>query len=478
MKNEIVFILDKDGNPLMPSTNLGKIKWLLKRKEAKIIHHEPFFTIQLLKESKTFTKDCSLGVDCGFKFIGFSAVMDDTKKEIVGGHLELDMLISERLNERAMHRNKRRASLRYRESRFDNRTRTPNWLPPSIQHKIDAHIKLILFLLENLPIKTLNIEIGSFDLAKIINPDITNEEYQIGIKYGFFNTREAVLFRDDHKCQNPNCKNKVKQQILEVHHIKYRSLGGSDSPTNLITLCNKCHTNKNHNEGNFLWNWKEEKKKAKTLKDSTFMNYIKKYVYYELKNRFSKTNLIINSTFGFSTKDKRIKFNITKSHHNDAFVIAGGTDSNLLANDTILKTERRNNRVLETFRDAKYIDSRDNIKKNAKDLNSGRKKRNENLSTENERKYRLPVINEKTGKKDKASKGMRIKCKGASLFSPKSKVLVLKDYETPKVKVKKGDVFICKGTSNVNKYVLIDKDKQIPLKICKKISHRKGIIRK
>ncbi|MEI3336354.1 MAG: HNH endonuclease [Clostridium sp.] len=62
-----------------------------------------------------------------------------------------------------------------------------------------------------------------------------------------------MRYRYNHKCQNPNCKNKDKKdQILKIHHIKYRSEGGSDRPENLITLCSKCHTPANHKKGKFL----------------------------------------------------------------------------------------------------------------------------------------------------------------------------------------------------------------------------------
>lgn len=30
---------------------------------------------------------------------------------------------------------------------------------------------------------------------------------------------------------------------LDVHHIRYRSLGGGNEPTNLIGLCRQCHSN-------------------------------------------------------------------------------------------------------------------------------------------------------------------------------------------------------------------------------------------
>ena len=103
--------------------------------------------------------------------------------------------------------------------------------------------------------------------------------------FGFWNVREFVLHRDGHKCQNPNCIHKdKKEQILKVHHIRYRSEGGSDRPENLITLCSKCHTPANHKKGKFLYDWCVNGKKVRGFKDATFMSMIRWYLVNELKS--------------------------------------------------------------------------------------------------------------------------------------------------------------------------------------------------
>lgn len=48
--------------------------------------------------------------------------------------------------------------------------------------------------------------------------------------------REQILRRDKHRCRN--CRQHLD---VNVHHIVFRSRGGSHDPTNLITLCNTCH---------------------------------------------------------------------------------------------------------------------------------------------------------------------------------------------------------------------------------------------
>lgn len=472
---KIVFVLDVYGNPLMPTSKIGKVRKWLKNGEAKIHSYEPFFTIQLTKKVENHSQNLTLGIDTGYSFIGYSIINSDTGCEMIGGHLELDSNISQRISAKSMYRNQRRSRLRYREPRFDNRSKKENWLPPSTQQKIDKHIQLINKLAKITPINQINIELGNFDMAKMKNPEISGTEYQQGDAFGFFNIREAVLFRDEHKCQNPNCKNQEKNKILQVHHIVYRtSHGGTDSPQNLITLCNKCHTSKNHKEDGFLWQWMKEKKKSRKLKDATFMNIVKSFVYKSLKENFE---IPINVTYGYLTKNSRIINKIEKSHHLDAFVIAGGINQNLSSEDFNFKTIRRNNRSLETFRDAKYIDSRDGSEKTGKELFCGRTSRNKTHNQQNLKKFRKPIIDEKTGKRKSITKGNRSIRTEKSKFPKGSKILITEDWSNSKNSVNKGKKFICLGTLNKNSYVYLPDGKNyVPAKICKVIAKRKGIV--
>ena len=49
-------------------------------------------------------------------------------------------------------------------------------------------------------------------------------------------TRKMVYKRDGYQCAM--CSD---VRVLQIHHAVKRSLGGSDFPENLITLCWKCH---------------------------------------------------------------------------------------------------------------------------------------------------------------------------------------------------------------------------------------------
>ena len=60
----MVYVKSIDGQSLMPTNRHGKIRRLLKSKQARVIARCPF-TIQLLFETGHEVQDLSLGVDTG-----------------------------------------------------------------------------------------------------------------------------------------------------------------------------------------------------------------------------------------------------------------------------------------------------------------------------------------------------------------------------------------------------------------------------
>ncbi|MDI6919974.1 RNA-guided endonuclease IscB, partial [Clostridium botulinum] len=350
----------------MPTNRYAKIRVLLKSKKAVVVNSKPF-TIKLLYNTEDFVQPITLGIDSGYLNIGLSAITKE--KELISAEVKLLKGMSERLKEKAMHRRQRRSRLRYRKPRFDNRKRSKDWLAPSIQHKYDSHIRFIDKLKKLLPITNIIIEVANFDTHKLKDPSIEGADYQNGEQKDFFNLREYILHRDGHKCQNPNCKNKNAESILQVHHIGFWKQDRSDRPGNLITLCNKCHTPKNHKKNGFLYGWQP---KVKSFKEATFMSMIR----WRLVN-----TLDCNHTYGYITKSNRIALKLEKTHYNDAFCIAGGSSQSRV-NPLIFEQIKRNSRSLEKFYDAKVIDIRTNTKVSGLELFNGRRTRNKNLNSE------------------------------------------------------------------------------------------------
>ena len=72
----LIYVINMNGQPLMPTERCGKIRRLLKDNKAKVIKRCPF-TIQLLYETTNKVQDITLGVDSGSKHIGISATTTD-----------------------------------------------------------------------------------------------------------------------------------------------------------------------------------------------------------------------------------------------------------------------------------------------------------------------------------------------------------------------------------------------------------------
>jgi N6-L-threonylcarbamoyladenine synthase len=320
----MVYVLNQNDKPLMPCSP-GKAKRLLKTGKAVVTTRTPF-VIKLLNGSSGYVQPVTLGVDSGFIHIGLSAVTE--RKEVYSADVVLRSDIVELNSERRMYRRNRRGRKTwYRQPRFDNRKKPEGWLAPSIQHKLDSHKKLICRVQQILPITRVIIEVAAFDIQKIKNPEIEGIDYQNGDQAGFWNTREYVLYRDGHRCQAPKCSHKDK--ILNVHHIEGRNTGG-DRPGNLITLCETCHDK--HHRGMLVL----KIKRTNGFRAETFMSMVR----WRLINQTGAEH-----TFGYMTKSGRIALKLEKSHVNDAFVIAGGTDQGR-AGQLLIRQVRKCNRKL------------------------------------------------------------------------------------------------------------------------------------
>lgn len=196
---------------LMPCTP-RKARKLLKEGKAKVVRRTPF-TIQLTIPTGESKQPITLGVDSGYHHIGLAAVTDSGKKEVYSADVKLRNDIVKLNSERRQYRRFRRyRKTWYRKSRFLNRKKPEGWLAPSIQHKLDSHLKIINKVKEILPISEISVEVAAFDIQKIKNPKLEGVEYQNGVQKGFWNVREYVLYRDGHVCQNCQGQSKSKSK--------------------------------------------------------------------------------------------------------------------------------------------------------------------------------------------------------------------------------------------------------------------------
>lgn len=303
-----VFIKNMRGQALMPCSQ-RKARLLLKQGKAKIVGYKPF-TIQLTYATGEAKQEIHVGIDEGARHIGIAITSQN--KVLAKGEVELRQDVHSLLTTRAMYRRDRRnRKTRYRKSRFLNRKRKDGWLPPSIEGKLNANFFWIDKFCSLVPNPKLHIEVGKFDVAKMINPEIQGVDYQHGQTYDYHDVRYYVFARDEYTCQV--CKKKGK--ILHTHHIIYRSKGGTDRADNLITVCTECHTSKNHKQGGILYKWMKEGKKVKQYKEATFMNILRVRTYKKYPNAII--------TYGSITTPKRKELGLEKTHYNDAIAITG-----------------------------------------------------------------------------------------------------------------------------------------------------------
>ena len=315
----------------MPTERCGKIGYLLRHGKAHVVSRVPF-VVQLDYDSTTYTQDVSLGIDAGSKHIGVSARSD--KKEMLAAQVELRSDIVKLLSiRRELRRNRRNRKTRYRKARFDNRKKKDGWLAPSVEQKIESHLKVIRLVHKLLPITKTTIEVAQFDAQKIKNPYINGDDYQQGEQMGFWNVREYVLARDGHKCVH--CKGKSKDPILNVHHMESRKTGGN-SPSNLVTLCETCH--KAYHRGEFDL----KIKRGSSLRDAAVMNIMRWAVYERAKAEFGNVQL----TYGYVTKHTRLENCINKTHAADAFCISKNVHAMRLSSFFMCRCVPRHTRTL------------------------------------------------------------------------------------------------------------------------------------
>ena len=326
-----VYVLNMRGQPLMPTTP-KKARIVLKQNKAKVTKRTPF-TIQLTHQTGEAKQNITLGIDSGYKYVGFSGATKE--RELISGELTLRTDIRKKLQDRAMYRRTRRSRLWHRQPRFNNRNRKENWFAPSIEHKVQTHIRLIQKIKAILPISNTIMEIANFDTQKMQNPEISNKEYQQGELQGY-EIREYLLEKWGRKCAYCNKKNIP----LEIEHIIPKSRGGSNRVSNLTLACNKCNLKKGKQTAEEFGFPNIQKQAKQSLKATMFMNIVKKRIVKELNCDY---------TYGYITKHNRIKANIEKSHSNDAFVIAKGNTQQRTMPFTCGQV-RRNNRKLQTNR--------------------------------------------------------------------------------------------------------------------------------
>ncbi|MDR1000832.1 MAG: HNH endonuclease, partial [Clostridiales bacterium] len=344
----MVYVLNKEGIPIMPTARHGRVRRLLERGQAKVVRRTPF-TIQLAYDTEDITQPVTLGIDAGSKTVGVSTTTET--KELYAAECKLRADVTKNLSARREFRRARRnRKTRYRAPRFNNRIRAKHkgWLAPSIEQKINTHIQLIKTVCNLLPITKIIIETAEFDTQRLKamlegKPLPVGADYQLGEQYDEYNTRQYIFHRDGYRCRvcgskHGDTQNGVKVKF-HVHHLESRKTGGN-APNNLITLCRRCHTK--YHEGKLLL--PETLRKPYSMRDATFMGITRKTLMGRVRRLFP--GIEVMETHGYITKCRRETARLQKSHAVDARCITDSPMAKPLDCIYQQKAVRRHNRQL------------------------------------------------------------------------------------------------------------------------------------
>lgn len=307
----LVYVLHKDGTPLMPCSPYVA-RMLLRDGKATVKRRTPF-TIKLLEDTGKYVEKLTIGIDPGSSVVG-SAVVNSKGSVFFLGERVVRNDITKTMKQRASYRrNRRNRKTRYRQPRFLNRasSRKEDRLPPTVVSKLNSHKTLIKFIMSILPVHRVVVEQAKFDVHRISNPNVSKKygwAYQHGQMYGWENTKSYVRDRDGYQCK----KCKAKNTRLEVHHILEKINGGTDTPDNLITLCSDCH-GKIHMGTMGLGKKKLASKTRHATQTDTIVAYLLKWV--------KTLDVWVSTTFGSLTKVTRELYKIKKRHCKDALAI-------------------------------------------------------------------------------------------------------------------------------------------------------------
>lgn len=361
-----VYVLNRKGEPLMPTTRYGHVRKLLKSGKATAVNNHPF-TIRLKYDTPDIIQSLTLGVDTGRENIGLGVSDENGNCVYLAEIVTNNKAVTKNMQERKVYRNARRRNRRIRkqrkalqngntiqngnddilrskkeckskeirypgmeetitckiikgkEAKFNNRKRNKDWLTPSARNLVQCHEIAVKRVMEILPIRNIVIERVCFNFQKLENESIENWQYGKGPLYGFASYKDYVKGQQHGRCLL--CNNR----IAHYHHVKYKSCNGSDNVKNIAGLCNNCHE-KVHNDIEYekkLLQAKEGLRKSHTI---SLLNSCMDVIIERLN-----TILPVSVTNGYETSVVRDYLKLDKTHAIDGYIISlcGKDDANV-----------------------------------------------------------------------------------------------------------------------------------------------------
>ena len=233
-----VFVLDTANRPLDPC-HPARARKLLKQGKAAVYRRYPF-TIILQYAVDAEPAPGQLKVDPGSKTTGMVIVQHGrviwaAELDHRGQKIKLDLA-----KRRAIRRGRRTRKTRYRQPRFDNRTRPKGWLAPSLKSRVDNLQTWFIRLSKICPLEAISMELVRFDTQLMANAEVSGVEYQQGELAGY-EVRAYLLEKFGRRCStvepptwrwrlNISSPNRAAARIASVTFARHADRATSTRP--------------------------------------------------------------------------------------------------------------------------------------------------------------------------------------------------------------------------------------------------------
>ena len=314
-------VIDAEYRPLAPCSP-RRARILVQQGKANGRHRNGIYYLTLHRTiPQESIQSADLMIDPGKSFTGLAIVRDDeqcNRAVLFCATIRHRNDVKKRLTQRASFRRTRRGRLRFRKPRFSNRRRKPGSLPPSLRSRLDNTLTWIDRLTGLIAVSEIHMETTQFDAQRLRDPEIHGKQYQQGPLYQT-TLRAFVIHRDNSTCRY--CGKKAKP--VELDHVIPRSLGGPNTPWNLVVACHKCNQRKdNQTVAEFLRRRPQrladiEAQLQKPLASAAHMNVIIP----ELLRRLRQQGHHVTEHDAAQTAANRQMLNVEKDHHIDAAVL-------------------------------------------------------------------------------------------------------------------------------------------------------------
>ena len=357
-----VYIVDKKGNPLMPTTRFGHVRKLLKEGKAVPISNNPF-TIRLKYDVPGYTQSVHEGIDTGRENIGDAASLENGENVYLADVRTNNKSIKKKMRDRTDFRRERRRHDRQskqrkakhdgteiqngdddtvrtkheckskkvsypgaenpvthkviqgKEGKFNNRKRPDGWITPSARQVVQVTMAEIKQTAKILPVTHICLERVSFDFQKLENENIHRWEYGKGPLYGYKSYKEYIWDEQHGKCA---CCGKP---ITQYHHIVHRGQNGIDNVKNIIGLCDACH-DEIHGSADAEERLKELKAGVVQRYQVGLLNSVIPMLIEEVSAYCKANSIVFTVTDGKTTAETREKYGLQKDHCVDAYAIS------------------------------------------------------------------------------------------------------------------------------------------------------------